>query len=313
MSSVVLAAPAKVNLGLWVGSRRPDGYHEIVTIVVPLEFGDKVSMTRAAKGITVTTDSPAVPNGPANLAYQAAERFLAAAHVSAGCRIRIKKRIPVGSGLGGGSSDAATVLRGMNRLFGRPLTPAQLMAIARKVGSDVPALLFGRACVARGRGERLRRIGLPRLNVILCPTGYAVQTAWAYAELDRWRASMVSRGRAEAASRVGGQVLPDLTGPGNWPKILAARLRRGELEQAARLMRNSFESVVFRHHPDLAKVKRLLYENGCFAAGLSGSGSTVYGLMEKAVQDPMAALKRQGLSCIRTSSIQAKHELKSDR
>ncbi len=298
MPDLILRSPAKINLGLWVGKKRADGYHEIITIIVPLEFHDRIAIRTTRAGIEVTTDSKDVPPGPANLAYQAAEQFFRAAQIPAGCRIRISKSIPVGAGLGGGSSNAATVLLGLNRLFDQPLSARRLHQISLNLGSDVPAFLRQKPCVAHGRGEKLRPIRLPGLSILLYLPGYPVDTTWAYERLDRHRSANQT-----------------LTSPRLSPKILAARLRRKEPERSkacrkaqltstAVQVQNSFEPVVFGRHPDLAKMKRLLLENGCYAAALSGSGSTVYGLMEQnGSKDPMAALARLGFTCVRTRSI----------
>jgi len=206
------------------------------------------------------------------------------ARVNAGCRILIAKRIPVGGGLGGGSSNAATVLTGLNRLFGAPLSPNQLRRIGASLGSDVPAFLMSGPCIARGRGERLRRIQLPRLDLLLCFPGHPVPTAWAYAELDRLRGT--------------GQ---GLTRPVISPKILRASVRRDEPDKVAAQLSNSFEPAVFRRHPALGHAKELLLRHGALAASLSGSGSTVYGLVRaKGWKDPMAALARNGFHCVKT-------------
>jgi 4-diphosphocytidyl-2-C-methyl-D-erythritol kinase len=285
---LTVRSAAKVNLGLWVGSRRPDGFHDIVTTMAPLTLADDVQVETVRAGIRVSCDSPVVPAGPSNLAHRAATAFFARTGVAAGCRVRIRKRIPVGSGLGGGSSNAAAVLRALNRLFGDPLSRLDLCQVGAALGSDVPFFLQVRPCVARGRGERLRPIRLPRLSLLLHFPGYAVETAWAYRELDRRRRRP-----------------PGLTSFRLSPKILGLRLRRGELDRAAAQLRNSFEPVVFRRHPGLARAKKLLLRHGAFAAALSGSGSTVYGLVNaQGWHDPMAALKRLGLHCILTQTCQ---------
>ncbi|MBN2537906.1 4-(cytidine 5'-diphospho)-2-C-methyl-D-erythritol kinase [candidate division WOR-3 bacterium] len=280
-----LAAPAKVNLGLWVGGARPDGFHDITTVILPLEFGDTVELALRRSGIRLRCDCPGVPEDESNLAWQAARLLLDTVRSPAGCAIRITKRVPPGAGLGGGSADAAAVLRGLNRLLGEPLSLSRLLRLGARLGSDVPALVLGRPCAARGRGERLRPLRLPALNIILCLPGFGVSTRWAYNRLDR--------------SRPAG-----LTGPPMSPKILAARLRNNEPERAARLVRNSFEPVVFARHPRLRRACRLLLDSGCAAAGLSGSGSTVYGLVSGPVRDdPMAALARLGFRAITTRSL----------
>ncbi len=287
MPGLVLNSPAKVNLGLWVGKKRADGFHDIVTIIAPIKLADAVTISRTQSGIRVVCDSPEVPSGPGNLAYRAAETFFRKARVKAGCRIRIAKRIPVGGGLGGGSSNAATVLAGLNRLFGTPLSPRRLRRIGESIGSDVPAFLANGPCIARGRGEKLRRIRLPRLNLLLCFPGYPVPTTWAYAELDRRR-------------RAGHGLTPPVISP----KILCAALRRNESDKVAAQLTNSFEPAVFRRHPGLRHAKELLLRHGAFAASLSGSGSTVYGLVRaKGWKDPMAALARHQFHFVKTSTL----------
>ena len=144
MPSLVIKAPAKINLGLEVGPKRRDGYHDITTIIVPLELSDLVTITTGRNGIRVTPDSAQVPSGKANLAFQAADRFFQATGIKPSAAIRIRKKIPVGAGLGGGSSDAAAVLLGLNRLHRRPLPDRRLRRIGLQVGSDVPALLCRR-------------------------------------------------------------------------------------------------------------------------------------------------------------------------
>jgi len=298
MPDLVVKSPAKVNLGLWVGKKRADGFHDIVTIIAPLAFHDSVSIRTTCGGIAVGPSDPgspaasqrrSIPWDSANLAYKAAEAFLRAARVKAGCSIRIEKRIAVGGGLGGGSSNAAAVLTGLNKLFSQPLSRRRLRLVAASLGSDVPAFLINGPCIARGRGERLRRIRLPRFDLVLCFPGYPVPTAWAYAELDRLRAAGLG-----------------LTRPAVSAKILRAGLRRDESDTVAAQLSNSFEPAVFRRFPALGHAKELLLRQGALAASLSGSGSTVYGLVRaKGWKDPMAALARSGFHCVKTSIMAA--------
>ena len=286
MDQLDLSSPAKINLGLWVGKKRADGFHDIVTTIAPVELHDVVSISRTQTGIKVSCDSPDVPSGPDNLAYKAAEAFFRDAGINAGCRIGIAKRIPIGGGLGGGSSNAAAVLIGLNQFFAQPLSRLRLRRVAASLGSDVPAFLMNGPCIARGRGERLRRIRLPRLDLLLCFPGHPVSTAWAYAAVDR-----LPSGRR------------GLTRPAISPKILRAALRRNELDTVAAQLSNSFEPAVFRRFPALGRVKEILLRHGALAASLSGSGSTVYGLVgTKGWKDPMAALARNGFHCVKTST-----------
>ncbi len=281
MDRISLSAPAKINLGLWVGRSRLDGYHEIITTLVPLELHDLIYIRKEKMGVKVKTsginlDLPQKHN----LAYRAAELFFQETKIQSGCLITIKKNIPVGAGLGGGSSNAATVLIGLNRLFGSPLNYTGLKKLAMQLGSDVPFFLLSVPCVARGRGEKLRPVRLPRLDLILHYPGFSISTAWAYNQLDRIREK--------------------LTSPLISPKILCYKLRRNELAGLAEQVYNSFETIVFSKYPHLAQVKNLLLANGAIVASLSGSGSTVYGLLS--APDPMAELTNSGLPWILTRS-----------
>ncbi len=270
MKTITISAPAKVNLGLWVGRRRPDGYHDIVTTMVPLELSDTIEITRAPSGIRLKTTgiNLHLPEEK-NLAYRAAELFFSVTGISAGCVIKITKRIPPGAGLGGGSSDAAAVLKGLNRLLDNPLAPAALKQLGMQLGSDVPFFIKSAPAVARGRGERIRPVKIPRLNLILLVPGFGISTPWAYHQIDRLRRK--------------------LTACPISPKILTLKLRRKELAGVAAQLYNSFEPVVFRRYPQLAQAKKVLLASGACAASLSGSGSTVYGLFNR--QDPMAVSK----------------------
>lgn len=270
MDTVNLSAPAKLNLGLWVGKKRRDGFHEILTTMVPLEFGDTVRITKISSGIKLQITGLQLNIASAeNLAFQAARLFFHQSKIPPCCRISIHKRIPPGSGLGGGSSDAAAVLRGLSALFDFPLSPTTLHNLALQLGSDVSFFLRPSSRVVRGRGEIMRKICLPQLKFVLLIPGFGVNTAWAYRALDQKRQK--------------------LTPPPISPKILALKLRRNEPAGLAAQLYNSFEPVVFRRHPELAQAKALLLKKGACAASLSGSGSTVYGLFLG--PDPMAVAK----------------------
>ncbi len=267
MRTITITAPAKVNLGLWVGKIRPDGYHNIVTTMVPLELGDTVTISPAHRGIRLkTTGIPLHLPPEKNLAYRAAKLFFSATGIKSGCRIKISKKIPPGAGLGGGSSDAAAVLKGLNQLWHTPFSINLLKKLALQLGSDVPFFIKPQPGVARGKGEKIRPIKIPRFNIILLVPDFGIATPWAYHQIDRQRRK--------------------LTACPISPKILGLKLRRKELAGVADQLHNSFEPVVFRRYPQLERAKRLLLTCGAYAASLSGSGSTVYGLFTR--QDPMA-------------------------
>ena len=157
---IQIIAPAKINLFLQVTGKRPDGYHELFTLMCPLGLADRIRLDPAGSGIRVTCSDPAIPADTTNTTYRAAEIFLrnlTKRHHPplTGVEITIDKRIPVGAGLGGGSSDAAAVFRGLNRLLGYPFQLAELMELGREVGADVPFFIFGQPALATGIGERL--------------------------------------------------------------------------------------------------------------------------------------------------------------
>ncbi len=279
---LTIKSRAKINLGLWVGPRRSDGFHEILTTLIPIEFGDRIDIKKTKSGIKLTTTGlPLTIPTEKNLAYQSAQLFFKTARVAGGCWIKIQKRVPPGSGLGGGSSNAGATLLGLNRLYGYPLSKRALSQIALKLGSDVRFFLFNSPAVARGRGEKLRKIKIPQLLILLYLPGFPIATAWAYQEIDRHRKK--------------------LTPPTISPKILALKLRRAELTGIAAQLKNSFEPIVFERYPQLKAVKEAMLANGCYGASLSGSGSTVYGLVKN--QHPMAVLARLGIHCVLTRSI----------
>ena len=154
MHHVVEIAPAKLNLGLRILGRRPDGYHDIVSVLQTVDLCDRMVFTPAPPGETlVHCDNPDVPDGPENLVYRAVEILRRATGAGHGVRVDLNKRIPTGAGLGGGSSNAATALRALDRLWGLDLRPERLAALAAELGSDVPFFLTGGTAVVTGRGE----------------------------------------------------------------------------------------------------------------------------------------------------------------
>ena len=178
-------SPAKINLFLHVIGKRPNGYHDIHSLMCGLTLYDTLTLDFQASKTTVVCTHPAVPEDETNIAYRAAECFFDALGNSGGVCIDIEKRIPVAAGLGGGSSDAAATLTGLNELFGAPLAPEALHALAAEIGSDVPFFLAGSAAVCRGRGEIVEPIPFPhQLPLLLIKPGFGVPTPWAYS---RWR------------------------------------------------------------------------------------------------------------------------------
>lgn len=254
-------SPAKINLFLHVIRRRSDGYHELATLMCPLTFCDRVRITPITKGFRIRCPHPWVPEDDANLAHRAAVRFARETAsrqnrpLSGGFQIAIQKRIPVGAGLGGGSSNAAAVLRGLNRIHHHPFSIQELMRMGRDIGADVPFFLRGRAALATGVGDRLHPCpNLPPMAVLLVDPGIFVSTAEVYKNLDL-----------------------GLTNCQKKHKDLPLKFCPSEL--ATRLC-NDLETVSLNRHPEISEVKRVLIESGARGALMSGSGSSVFGLFD---------------------------------
>ena len=264
--SVTLASPAKINLCLEVWARRPDGYHEITTLMQLVDLADTLRLERRQAGVGLTAEGIPVPAGEDNLAVRAAARFFAAT-APGGVHIHLTKRIPAGGGLGGGSSNAAAVLWGLNVLSGGPLAAEGLADLAASLGSDVPFFLSSGFAWAEGRGERIRPAGAaPQRWAVVVDPGFGVSTAWAY-----------------------GQLTLPLT-PGERMHNIMASIARGDVSRALEQAFNRFEDAVLPHFPRLAELKAVLIEAGARPALLSGSGACLFGLAEsREGADRMAA------------------------
>lgn len=244
-----LRAPAKINLSLRILGKREDGFHEIETVIAPVSFADELTVEKRSNGIEFCCDDPSLSNGRENLVVRAAETFFTTAKLKNGVSIQLKKKIPHGAGLGGGSSDAASTLLGLNELFGAKLPREALARAAASIGSDVPFFIFQSAAVCKGRGELVAPISLPRpLPLLLLKPEFGVSTPWAYA---RWQNS---------------RQLPETH---HQPQHLAGQTFINDLERPV------FEKFVF-----LAQLKTwLLAQPEVGAALMSGSGSTMFAVM----------------------------------
>ena len=272
----VESGPAKLNLGLRVLSQRQDGFHELIGLFQTVSLADRLRMQPSPR-LEVTCSDPGVPSGPRNLAYKAADLYLREAGGSP-WRVRIEKAIPAAAGLGGGSADAAAVLRVLDRASSRPVGARALARMAERLGSDVPFALTGGTALVEGRGERLSplRWGSEEVwYVLVCPP-VAVDTGWAYAELDRQRrARPVSLSESE-------------------PYRTFMEQARGGLVDAWRLwsvLHNDFQSVVERAKPIVARASQLLAATGPLARSMSGSGATVYGIYDDRTAADRAATR----------------------
>ncbi len=248
----------KLNLYLDILRRRSDGYHDVVTVMEPLRLFDRLHFEERGRGIRVDCDHPGVPSGRDNIVWSAADLFRKKTGIRKGIRIRIEKNVPAAAGLGGGSADAAAVLKTLNRRWKAGLSPDLLRSLAARLGSDVPFFIRPRTCLSWGRGERLSALPpMPRFWAVLVKPAFGVSTAWAY-----------SRIRCEAL----GAEHPHLN------QILAA-LNRGDLEQIAACFFNVFEPVIRRRHPEVGRLLDFLRAGPVLGALLAGSGPTVAGVV----------------------------------
>jgi 4-diphosphocytidyl-2-C-methyl-D-erythritol kinase len=269
-----VSAIAKINLYLDVLGRRPDGYHEIATVFMPLTAPvDVITLTAGDPGeLTVVCAHPGVPDGPGNLCWKAAAAFAREARLEPAWRVDIAKHIPVAAGLGGGSSDAAAVLLALHRRYPAAVPPGRLAALAAQLGADVPFFLRPEPALGRGIGEVLTPVACAGpLEVVLVNAGFPVPAAWAYAQ----------RGRVAVPSA---PALADLL----------AALAEGSLATVAPLTYNALEYAVLDKFPLVRLLRDALLEQGCRCAHVSGSGPTVYGLCP-AGEGPAIAARVQAL------------------
>lgn len=261
--TLTLRSYAKINLTLDVFSKRADGYHSIASVLQAISLHDTLQLTREAEpGVRLLCESVSgdpVPLDDTNLAARAVRAAMGAGRVppSAGVSVRLIKRIPMQAGLGGGSSNAAAALVGVNALLDLGLEPEQLQELAARLGADVPFFLYGGTAVARGRGEELTPLpDIPSLHLVVVKPEENVATGWAYEQLDR---------------------IPDRVSHRSTRRMEEA-LRRGDRERLIAFQSNDFEQVVFQHFPRLAWLSDELMMAGALTVRLCGSGSALYGV-----------------------------------
>ena len=250
--------PAKINLGLWILGRRPDGYHESDTVLQTVAHEDELLLSPGPPGLDLETRGLRIPGPGPNIVERAwslleQERLLPP---RAGVAVRLTKRIPAGGGLGGGSSDAAGFLVGVDRLFALGLEKSALERLSASLGADVSFFLSGGTARATGRGDQVRHLcPIPPAWVVLATPPAAISTTWAYA-----------------------QVRNRLTPKGSGANLLTAAIATDDWDGVGEAMRNDFEDVILPRFPEIAEMKRLLSEHGAVVAQVSGSGSSVFGI-----------------------------------
>ena len=274
MQEISERAWAKLNISLDVTARRDDGYHDMLMVMQTVSLCDTLRIRPVAgEEISASSNLRFVPGDERNLAVRAAKRILEALGERQGLHIEIKKQIPVGAGMAGGSADAAAVLRALNRAYGGRLSKEELLTLAAEVGSDVPFCLGGGTALARGRGEVLEALPpLPDCWFALCKPSFSISTPEFFRKLD----SAPIRAR------------PDTAG------ILAA-LDSGDLPEICRRMYNVFEDVDDRRLRVVPQIKSILLDHGALGAIMTGTGSAVFGVYETEAQARAAvdALRRE--------------------
>ena len=244
--------------------KRPDGFHELETVMQPVNFCDELVFECGGNGIKLSCSDKSLPVNSKNLVHRAAIGFLQAAKISDGVKIHLEKKIPLAAGLGGGSGNAAMTLIALNELFDKPLTPERLFEIAAALGSDIPFFLQDKPALATGRGEKIQPLenftALKGKAFLLIHPGFGISTPWAYQSLSRF---------PEA-----------LNGKTGHAKDLISKLQTNDWPAVADGFYNSLEAPALEKFPILQLFQEFLRANGALAALMSGSGSTTFAITE---------------------------------
>ncbi|MBD3284717.1 4-(cytidine 5'-diphospho)-2-C-methyl-D-erythritol kinase [candidate division WOR-3 bacterium] len=254
---IILKTPAKVNIGLWVERRRKDGYHDLRSLFFPVSLFDTLRIEKIPEGIELACEAPYVPKNDKNLVWKAAYLFFTYTGIRSGVKVELGKEIPVGNGLGGGSSDAAATLLGMDKLFQTSLSADELFSLSLELGMDCPFFLDPRPSLVTGRGEELKPVDIPSFDLAVYSPEFNVPTPWAYRHLRR------------------------LTKGGNPCKLLAKALSERSYQEAGRWLYNSFEEVVYKRYPILEDMAAWFLSQGAAFSGLSGSGAALFAFLQR--------------------------------
>jgi len=261
--SSIHLAPAKLNLRLKITGRRPDGYHNLVSIMAPVSLFDRIELQITSRNlITISCEGFSAPADKENLACRAAQAFFAKTGIDHGLSIKLTKNIPVAAGLGGGSSDAACVLKALNQIWSCPLSAKELAELALGLGADVPFFLIEKPCIVRGIGEILEPIEKwPKLWYIIVTPPIRVSTAWVYGNLN-W-SPLEGTGELELTK--------------DEYQFIIANLKK-KVFVIARVLDNDLERVTASHFPAIEDIKKTLMDSGSDGVLMSGSGPSVFGV-----------------------------------
>jgi len=259
MQTITLDSPGKLNLRLDIVGKRADGYHELRSLMERVDLSDEIQINIVEKGIQVTCDNETVPEDENNIAFKAVKEILAYSSRNVGVEINIKKKIPIAAGMGGGSSNAATVIKGINHLLKLKLAKEKLMQIGLKVGTDVPFFLFEGPALAEGVGEQLKKIkSMPKLLFLIVNPNIPVSTESVY------RKFPIESIRANGKFEV--------------PSIYRTK------RDVAKILHNDLEKVTIKEYPVIAEIKDELMKLGAIASQMTGSGPTVFGIFSDKVK-----------------------------
>lgn len=289
MKTIKIKSPAKINIGLKVVGKRADGYHDIETIFQMLDLCDDIVLTESGGAITLFSDNRDIPIDERNLAYKAAKLLKDRRGIDKGVRIEVYKRIPVSAGLGGGSSNAAAALLGLNYIWDLGLSKDALLPMAKTIGADVPFFLSYPRALGTGRGDELQTMsGKSKFYVILLNPQLHISTEWVYRNLKM-----------------------ELTKNKNDIKIIKFMLERDEIEKAASLMFNDLESVVTAKYGIITVMKEALLSAGAAGASMSGSGSTMFGIFKDypSAKKACESLKSEKWTLFLAENITGLHEV----
>ena len=256
MNDYHIKAHAKINLGLDVIGKRPDGYHEVQMIMQSVGLCDLLTLERADQGIILTTDSDNLPSTEDNLVYKAAKLMFDTFRIPGGVHIHLQKVIPIAAGLAGGSTDAAAAIKGINRLFDLELPLSRQMELGVSIGADVPYCILGGTALAEGIGEKLTPLSpAPDFYIVLAKPDISVSTKYVYENLDL---TSVKKH-------------PDIKG-------MAGAIEAGSLQGILDRLGNVLETVTVPVYPVIGSIKRRMRELGAVNSLMSGSGPTVFGI-----------------------------------
>lgn len=256
MNDYRIKAHAKINLGLDVTGKRPDGYHEVKMIMQSVGLSDVLTLEKTDRGITLTTDSDNLPPTEDNLVYKAAKLMFDTFRIPGGLHIHLHKVIPIAAGMAGGSTDAAAAIKGINRLFDLELPSSRLMELGVSIGADVPYCILGGTALAEGIGEKLTPLSpSPDFYLVLAKPDISVSTKYVYENLD-----------LTAVKKH-----PDIQG-------MARAIEAGSLQGVLDRLGNVLETVTVPAYPVISSIKRRMRELGAVNSLMSGSGPTVFGI-----------------------------------